>query len=85
MCTDAQSLVPGGLSDEENDAIYELMGELFIEAAELPTRKSQHYSHAVPWEVAWKVGMLETDLKDGIPTNHRHWLMLASIRADLET
>ena len=62
-----QSLVPGGLSDEENDAIYELMGELFIKAAELPTRKSQYYGHAVPWEAAWKVGMLETDLKDGIP------------------
>ncbi len=70
---------PGDIPDQDCNAVDERMRNLFIEAARLSA------PHSIAHTIAWKVRMLEFDMHYGTPTDNRHQLMLASIRADLES
>ena len=68
-----------GLSDDAMQELIDQRWDLYAQAANLSATKVPGYV------VAWKVRMLEYEMKSGQPSDNRLWLMLASIRADLET
>ena len=69
----------GGLSDDEMSTLIDRRWNLYGKAANLSANNAPGYV------TAWKVRMLEYEMKWGEPSDNCHWLMLASIRADLET